>query len=506
MSGGLYLGSITLRGQQSVLSTISKQSGVLSNPFSSLPELELPPAKILTVFLFSNFNLNKANGSTNGTPENSGSFFLDNSLTPINITNFKCISFYGSITTSTTTTFLSIAYSIDGNVWFKASLGGVITPLTINVDGSRPLIPFSRDFETASPYVSLSTLYNMNGNILVLAVPPIVPPATTPVVKAWSAVAISSSGQYQLAACTLIDGILYTSSDFGITWTAAGSTPTNVNWSSVSVAGTGQFQTACVSGGGIYYSTNYGAAWTQSTAENITWQAVSVSRDGEEQTACVYGGGIYTSSNYGATWTQSSIPLLENWSSVSLSSTGKYQTACVGNVNGGIYTSSNYGVSWAAVPTSGTGSAPTANWVSVSVSATGQYQTACIDNEDTYTIPSIYTSSDYGATWTTKPLIDIGIGLGDFNVTRITSSSISGDGNYIAILFNYSEVNGVDGGLWIFTFDLNKFARVMESSVNDDFRTVAVSFTGQYIIYAQNGGNVMQNIFSIGDIHYGLSI
>ncbi|NBR25029.1 MAG: hypothetical protein EBU08_14895, partial [Micrococcales bacterium] len=147
----------------------------------------------------------------------------------------------------------------------------------------------------------------------------------------WNQVAISTSGQYQTAVITntSIAGI-YTSSDFGITWTQNSSAPFR-SWTSISLSNSGQYQTAVIDvSGGIYYSTDFGTTWTKTTQTNtdtVVWSFVSLSGTGKFQTA-VSNPYIWNSSDYGSSWTQNaSAPSNSSWASVSLSTSGQYQTA-----------------------------------------------------------------------------------------------------------------------------------------------------------------------------------
>ena len=201
----------------------------------------------------------------------------------------------------------------------------------------------------------------------------------------WFSVSLSSSGQYQTAVAR--GSGIYTSSNYGQTWTQNNSAP-SANWYSVSLSSSGQYQTAVISDGRIHTSSNYGQTWIlNNSAPSADWYSVSLSSSGQYQTAIIYGGTVYTSSNYGKTWIQTFGPVTRSAAvSVSSSSSGQYQTLVVYRI--GIYTSSNYGQTWIQ-NTSALGG----NLWSVSISSSGQYQTA-VENSG-----SIYTSSNYGETW-----------------------------------------------------------------------------------------------------------
>ena len=165
----------------------------------------------------------------------------------------------------------------------------------------------------------------------------------------WNGVSISASGQYQTAVIN--GGGIYTSSDYGNTWsiTSAPQTITTdtfgisitqlAHWSSISISASGQYQSAVIFEGGIYTSNNYGTTWSHniSAPSGSRWSSISISSSGQYQTAVVSGESIYTSTDYGNTWSPNTIMAPANWFSVSISASGQYQTAIV---NGGsIYTS-----------------------------------------------------------------------------------------------------------------------------------------------------------------------
>jgi len=95
--------------------------------------------------------------------------------------------------------------------------------------------------------------------------------------------------------------------------------------------------------------------------------------------------------DYGEIWTQRATTS-KPWSGVAMSSDGSRQTAVEqSGSNSYIWTSTDYGATW--TQQSGSGSR---NWMGVAMSSDGKYQTAT--TFDSY----IYTSSDYGVTWTQR--------------------------------------------------------------------------------------------------------
>ena len=116
-----------------------------------------------------------------------------------------------------------------------------------------------------------------------------------------------SSCQYQTAAAYptisgITYGLLYRSSDYGVTWLSDTNAPT-AKWSSVSVSSTGQYQTACIYQGLVYRSSDFGSSWAAiADLSADDWISVSLSSSGKYQTACPQYNYVYVSSDYGKTW------------------------------------------------------------------------------------------------------------------------------------------------------------------------------------------------------------
>jgi surface protein len=211
--------------------------------------------------------------------------------------------------------------------------------------------------------------------------------------------AISSTGQYQsvFSRDQPNGSYIYTSSDYGVNWTARRNFPIAYQ-NSISVSSTGQYQSANAESQTIYISSDYGVTWT-SKESVYNWQGISISSNGQYQTAVVSSGGMYRSSNWGADWTlvpaANGVPATAGWYSISLSSTGQYQSA-VTQGNGSVYISSNFGVNWSVV-SAANGVLANTNWINISISSTGQYQTAVAGVS--VNLGGIYISSNFGVNW-----------------------------------------------------------------------------------------------------------
>lgn len=155
-----------------------------------------------------------------------------------------------------------------------------------------------------------------------------------------TAVSLSSSGQYQTSTA-FPTGNIYTSSNYGLTFA------TNVGtgaFTTVSISASGQYQSGINnnSGGTIYINSTYGVgAWTPVNEPASGYSSISVSASGQYQVAVTSNGaGIYYSTDYGVNWRQSSTGITDSFSSVSISASGQYITATSNSGGtGNIYTS-----------------------------------------------------------------------------------------------------------------------------------------------------------------------
>jgi hypothetical protein len=106
------------------------------------------------------------------------------------------------------------------------------------------------------------------------------------------------------------------------------------------------------------------------------------------------------------------------WTSVSVSASGQYQTAGRAfTTSTPIYTSKDYGVTWTQNPTNFP-----SNIQDISISSTGQYQIVATSNT------GIWISTNYGATWTQNastssiPMIGVQISSSGQYITAVTNN------------------------------------------------------------------------------------
>ena len=245
----------------------------------------------------------------------------------------------------------------------------------------------------------------------------------------WTSLAITADGS-MIAAGSFLGGI-YTSTDGGTNWMAAGS-PDSSHLPVLAASTNGGNLYAAFFGGGIYGSTNWGTNWTPSSAQVDNWnclaasadgtrlvagpspgmlysskdsgttftsrlpqnnayQAVAGSADGSNLMAIAQGGRIYRSTDLGDTWSATPAPV-GYWSGVTVSSNGMNVAAVV--QGGGIYTSADSGATWNVT------SAPGTNWSAVAGSADGSILVAAANGGTYYGGGLIYVSTDSGADWT----------------------------------------------------------------------------------------------------------
>lgn len=228
----------------------------------------------------------------------------------------------------------------------------------------------------------------------------------------WSAVASSADGS-KLVAATGTNGFIYTSNDYGITWTQS-SSPVG-QWYALASSADGTKLIAASSPGGLFTSGDSGATWTQRET-NRDWRAVASSTDGTKLAAVAYNAQIYTSVDSGVTWTPRET--VRKWTSIASSADGT-KLAAGADLLSPIYTSTDSGLTWS--PNSGF-----TYMFSIASSYDGTKLVSAGANGY-----SIYTSTDSGLNWVTRDI--------PRNWGRVTSS---GDGTILAAVGSSPNSNG----------------------------------------------------------------
>ena len=291
----------------------------------------------------------------------------------------------------------------------------------------------------------------------------------------WQNVAVSSTGQYQIAQSTRN---LYSSSNYGLNWAInkvfqpanpGPSGPTfSTGFNGVAISATGQYQTAVAYNGYIYYSSNSGAFWNISTTpvSPQLWTGIAVSSTGQYQLAVGGNAGIWLSTDYGYSFNQTGGGnQYADYNTCAMSFTGQYQTV-IGDSNT-ILTSSDFGVKFIA-----RSAEAGIHWTGVSISSTGQFQTIVTSTGDNVPSGRIYVSSDFGVTWTNRQPAGV--------TYRWTGVSISSSGQYQSVCAYLRRICvSSDYGLtWQVQPD------------NDEWSGISMSSTGQYQTAITSGGSI----------------
>jgi hypothetical protein len=328
----------------------------------------------------------------------------------------------GVLQTSTST---GIAYSYDGKNWFLSQTSPALFVTSTNLPSERYTMAaqYWKCVAISSSGQYQSALNGSNGLIYTSSDYGVSWTARLQFISGdWRGISISETGQYQTAvsysgnssAFSVSAGTyIHTSSDYGVTWIQR--KQYSYNWTGISISSTGQYQSACNVNNYVYTSSDYGVFWTPRTFASGDWRSISVSSSGKYQSVCMYNNYVYTSYDYGVNWTSRSFSS-NGWQCISVSGNGKYQTV-VGNGVSPWY-SLNYGVDWYSAGQSGW------NWTTVALAASGRFQIATNTSWN-----QLWFSNNYGQSWS---YMDSGA---VFSVCY--SIGISSSGQYIIILVEH---------------------------------------------------------------------
>jgi hypothetical protein len=306
----------------------------------------------------------------------------------------------------------------------------------------------------------------------------------------FSKLTSSSDGKYLAVAAennssNYVYGGIWISSDSGSTWIQ--STAGNYNWNAIASDNTGQYLVAGVYGGALYTSSNYGYSWTAVTVGlpfPANWRAISFSCNSDSTSTSQYvyaqsdGGYIYYSSDRGITWTVSvTSGTWGFWSNgMASSSDGSIAYACIdyGSTSAGylvgIWKSSDYGQNFNQVFSTA------ADWNYVATDSTGQYVVAVSIGV------GIYFSSDFGSNWsqilpqiqywTSITLVNTGLTL---LVNAICINSLMYSGTY-----------NITTPAWTWTF--NSTTSILPSSNWNDIHASSDDGTTKLVLCSTTGG------------------
>jgi hypothetical protein len=268
-------------------------------------------------------------------------------------------------------------------------------------------------------------------------------------IQAQSAcLAMSKSGSYQLACPPkpVNSSFVYTfnlSTDYGATWstiTVPSGTP--IQFTGCTVSASGQYMSVSATdfdgqGGYIFTSSNFGITWSQAvyyygiTSTYLSYVTSDIS--GQFQYAS-YTGTLEFSQNYGQTpWNALSLPIGANTaiSVAQVTGTTPYIYGLLTGTNIPLY-SKTTGVSGAPYNNVAGLSSGVYNWIAASGNSNnGKYVLVVSNNAGGYSY--LFKSSDYGATFTTLTYYG--------SPSEFKCCSISDNGQYMVAVVYYSPTN-----------------------------------------------------------------
>ena len=202
----------------------------------------------------------------------------------------------------------------------------------------------------------------------------------------WSSCSVSNGANGEVLLATSNTGLIYTSTDGGLNWSARSISSGNVNRRALVTSENGDQIYSAVYGGKIEYSEDSGETWRVSADITQNWIGIAASNSFQKVYAVGYQGAVYRSLDSGVTWERSSLPSL-TWVSIATSTDGSKIVAVA--KGGNIYTSANSGDTWSSRETK-------RKWVSVASSSNGDKLAAVVEGG------FIYTSENGGSTWTQR--------------------------------------------------------------------------------------------------------
>lgn len=287
-------------------------------------------------------------------------------------------------------------------------------------------------------------------------------------VRRWEKVAMSGTGQHQLALTSTIGSDLkqlYVSSDYGTTWTAK---EPQRQYRDIRLSYKGEVQIALEHepvAGRIYVSRDFGNTWTPkgpdlSLGQIFYFRYSAISLDGQVIMATT-GEYVFRSLDFGETWIESTN---KPWyfagsaiSGISASINCQNQVILAGN---SIFISSDYGATWST--------RKLYIWYALQpvISSSGQIQLLFGREDQFQPLPQINASTDFGNTWVRKEYI----------TTRAWKKLvISADGTRAAGLVGWQEifVSNNSANTWV-----NKFTL----PVRDGLSLLEMSLDGKTLI------------------------
>jgi photosystem II stability/assembly factor-like uncharacterized protein len=212
----------------------------------------------------------------------------------------------------------------------------------------------------------------------------------------WEQAASDSDGSNLIVASSL--GRIYTSDDYGVTWTERDPKGTGGRgyWDAIDSDSDGSHLIAGDFGPGrLWTSADSGGSWAERRPSgndlNYSWRGVASDSDGSNLIVTAGYNQLWTSADSGGSWTNRQPVADKSWVAVASDADGSHLIAAENTV-GKVYTSNNSGSSWTErSPTGDVGD----DW-SVDSDSDGSHLIVAIKGG------RLYTSDDSGATWTER--------------------------------------------------------------------------------------------------------
>lgn len=217
------------------------------------------------------------------------------------------------------------------------------------------------------------------------------------VTKRWSAVASDDDGSNLIACVGVSAGRAYLSIDSGSTWNEA--TPAgaaDMDWRDAAMDSDGSVIVLAAYGKRLWITTNSGGLWSELRPSGVdadyNWFTCCCDSDGSVIYAGIANGRLWVSTNTGSTWTETrpAGDANKNWSNIKCSADGSIAIASV-DASGRLYVTTTTGAAWSEVRPNGDAGF---NWRALAISADGTIMYAGTD------AGLSFKSTNSGTTWT----------------------------------------------------------------------------------------------------------
>ncbi len=254
------------------------------------------------------------------------------------------------------------------------------------------------------------------------------------------------------------------------------------NWDKFAFSSNGQYvvvSTHAGSSGGVFYSTNFGGAWTEVLTAASQWQIATCSDDGQKLVAAAFGSSFYLSTNGGVDWVQK-YPAgggTHYWTAGAASGDGRIIYAGVGALESGLYRSTNYGQNWSELLPGGVRT----SCYAVATAHSGELL-AVGGSSDFF-----YTSDDYGASWTRRHPAGGSI-TGSWDMV-----AISADGQCILAGYTHTVFVQALGYLYLSTNAGVNWQNINPAAPETGYRewfSVAMSGDGRQMLVGEQNGRL----------------